>query len=43
LIRACFFAFIIGNFNGKGEQAIERILFLKRKGDRLFDDEMLVK
>jgi len=43
LRRACFLAFIIRNFDGEGEQAVGKILFLKRKGDRLFDDEMLVK
>jgi hypothetical protein len=30
LRRACFLAFIVGNFNGDGEQA---------EVDRLFDDE----
>jgi len=43
LRRACFLAFIIRDFNGEGEQAVGRVLFLKRKGDKLFDDKMLMK
>jgi len=43
LRRACFLAFIIRDFDGIGEQDVGRILFLKRKEDMLFDDEMLVK
>jgi len=31
LRRACFLAFIIRDFDGKGEQAVERILFLKKE------------
>jgi len=30
-------------FDSKGEQAIRRILFLKEKGDELFDNEILIK
>jgi len=41
LRRACFLAFIVENFDGKGEQAVGRNLFLKGKGDRLFDDKMI--
>jgi hypothetical protein len=29
--RACFLAFILKNFDDKGEQAVGRVLFLKKK------------
>jgi len=41
--RACFFSFNLRNFDSKGEQAIRRILFLKEKGDELFDNEILIR
>jgi len=28
---ACFLTFIFGDINGKGEQAVGRVLFLKKK------------
>jgi len=42
MIRACFFAFIIGDVDGKREQAVWRVLFLKREEDKLLEDQVLI-